>query len=216
MKWNDHSDLKGTHAIFSPSRPGWEKYDLDTMEERYFNSYAAAIGTVLHVEAEDRIRNNLRLNGGEKNSIKLALYRAIDIPNEVVDSIDFDPIFQNLRSYVNDAIGFRMDPEVILFNNKLCYGTSDAISFRNNFLRIHDLKTGVGPVHMEQLMKYAALFCLEYKIDPKDIQIELRIYQLNEIVAYNPTPEEIMDICDSVLNTRKLDTELMKRRTKNE
>jgi hypothetical protein len=186
------------------------------MYNRYFSSYAAPIGTVLHAEAEDRIRKGLRINTGEKNSLKLALYRAIDIPDEVVDELDFEPIFQNLRSYVNDSIGFRMDPEVILYNNDLCYGTVDAISFRNNFLRIHDLKTGTTPAHIEQLLKYAALFCLEYKVDPKDIQSELRIYQLNEVSIFNPEPNEIREFCDYVLMTNKLNSDLMKRRALND
>ena len=34
-------------------------------------------------------------------------------------------------------------------------------------------------------MIYAALFCLEYRQDPMNIDIELRIYQNNEIVVSN-------------------------------
>lgn len=216
MRWNDHSELRGTHAIFSPSKPGWENYSEETMYDRYFGGYAKEIGTVLHTEAEDRIREGLRINAGEKNSLKLALYRAIDIPNDVVDALDFEPIFQNVKSYVNDCIGFRMDPEIILYNNKMCYGCVDAISFDKNFLRIHDLKTGSTPAHIEQLFKYAALFCLEYKVDPKDIQAELRIYQLNEVSIYNPTPDEIWSFCDCVLLTNKVCNDLNRRRVRNE
>lgn len=39
-------------------------------------------------------------------------------------------------------------------------------------LRIHDLKTGISPVHMDQLLIYAALFCLEYKIKPGSIDTD--------------------------------------------
>ena len=84
---------------------------------------------------------------------------------------------QTLNMYVNDAIGFKMTPEQILYYSDNCFGTADAILFRNNFLRIHDLKTGKIPAHMEQLEIYAALFCLEYKVKPADIEMELRIYQ---------------------------------------
>lgn len=212
MKWNDHSKLKGTHAVFSPSKPSWENYDDAKLMERYSNSFATTIGTILHEEAEWRIRKQLRINAGEKNSLRLALYRSNDIPDDIVDGLEFEPIFQNLRSYVNDAIGYRMDPEIILYNNDLCYGTADAISFRNDILRIHDLKTGTTPAHVEQLLKYAALFCLEYKVDPKDIQTELRIYQLNEISVFNPEPAEVKEFCNYILNTKRLDAEIQKRR----
>ena len=86
-----------------------------------------------------------------------------------------------------------------LFYSENCFGTTDAIVFRNRMLRIHDLKTGVIPAHMEQLEIYAALFCLEYKIKPADIDIELRIYQSNQILYENPTAEIIVPIMDKII-----------------
>ena len=83
-------------------------------------------------------------------------------------------------------------------------GTADAISFRNNFLRIHDLKTGKRPAHIEQLKIYAALFCLEYKIKPEDIQIELRIYQNDDIEIDEPTSDEINNIIDKIKHLDKI------------
>lgn len=83
-------------------------------------------------------------------------------------------------------------------------GTADAISFRNNFLRIHDLKTGTRPVHIEQLEIYAALFCLEYKIKPTDIKIELRIYQNDETLIHEPEPEEIIVIMNKIIHLNKI------------
>lgn len=83
-------------------------------------------------------------------------------------------------------------------------GTADAISFRNNFLRIHDLKTGTRPVHIEQLEIYAALFCLEYKVKPTDIKIELRIYQNDEILVHEPEPEEIIVIMNKIIHLNKI------------
>ncbi len=83
-------------------------------------------------------------------------------------------------------------------------GTADAISFRNNFLRIHDLKTGTRPVHIEQLEIYAALFCLEYKIKPADIKIELRIYQNDEILVHEPEAEEIIVIMNKIIHLNKI------------
>ena len=89
-------------------------------------------------------------------------------------------------------------------NSDNCFGTADAILFRNNFLRIHDLKTGKIPAHMEQLEIYAALFCLEYKVKPGDIEMELRIYQNNEILYHNPTAEDIVPIMDRIITFDKV------------
>ena len=111
---------------------------------------------------------------------------------------------KTLNMYVNDAIGFKMTPEQPLFYSENCFGTADSIAFRDDRLRIHDLKTGVIPAHMEQLMIYAALFCLEYKIKPVEIEIELRLYQNNEILYHNPTVEELVPIIDKIVTFDKI------------
>ena len=101
--------------------------------------------------------------------------------------------------YVNDAIGFKITPEQVLYFSVNCFGTADAISFRDGLLRIHDLKTGVTPAHMEQLYIYAALFCLEYKVKPSDIRTELRLYQSNEVVTAEPTSDEIGAVMEKIV-----------------
>ena len=101
--------------------------------------------------------------------------------------------------HINDAIGFRMEPEVVLKYSLNCFGTADAICFRNKTLRIHDLKTGETPAKMDQLMIYAALYCLEYDVNPSDIKIILRIYQFNSFIEFEPEPEEIKEIMDIVI-----------------
>lgn len=108
--------------------------------------------------------------------------------------------------YVNDAIGFRMSPEVQLYYSENCYGTTDAISFTNNvhkskkyFLRIHDLKTGVTPASLHQLEIYAALFFLEYKIRPEDTEIELRLYQNDEVLIGKPKTKDIKPIMNKII-----------------
>ena len=111
---------------------------------------------------------------------------------------------KTIYAYVNDAIGFQMSTEVVLFYSPYFFGTADAISFRNNFLRIHDLKTGATPVHMEQLLIYVALFCLEYRIKPGEIQIECRIYQNDDILVANPTAEDIGPIIDKIVHLNKM------------
>ena len=91
-----------------------------------------------------------------------------------------------------------MTTEQVLYYSENCFGTADAISFRYNTLRIHDLKTGVFPGSVHQLEVYAALFCLEYDKDPFEIKIELRIYQDNEVMVYDADPEDILFIMDRI------------------
>ena len=97
-----------------------------------------------------------------------------------------------------------METEVVLFYSERFFGTADSISFRNNVLRIHDLKTGRHPANIEQLEIYAALFCLEYRIKPSDINIELRIYQNDEVLCHSPAPEDIVQIMDHIVHLDKL------------
>jgi hypothetical protein len=110
---------------------------------------------------------------------------------------------QALSTYVNDAIGYKMSCEQLLFYSENCFGTADTISFNRNKLRIHDLKTGIIVASEKQLEIYAALFCLEYAVDPLEIEIELRIYQRDEIRIYEPTPEQIYYIMDTIVEFDK-------------
>ena len=176
MKFHEYSSLEGMHAPFSPSQSSWLRYDDDKAVEVITNKKAAEMGTKLHQWAKDTIDLGLKQPRSKKT----------------------------LYAYVNDAIGYKMDTEVVLFYSPRFFGTADAICFRNNFLRIHDLKTGKTPVHMEQLEIYAALFCLEYQIKPGEIDMELRIYQNNEIIIHNPTAEDILPIMDKIVHLDKL------------
>ena len=97
-----------------------------------------------------------------------------------------------------------MDSEVVLYYSENCFGTADAICFRNDILRVHDLKTGETKTHMEQLMIYAALFCLEYKVKPGEIQIILRIYQNDEIIELEPDVDDILHIMDRIIKADKI------------
>lgn len=176
MNFVKHSNLNGLHAPFSPSQSSWLRYDDDKALEVYINKKAAERGTKLHAWAKDTIDLGIKQPKSKKT----------------------------IYAYVNDAIGFRMDTEVVLYYSDRFFGTADSISFRDGFLRIHDLKTGKLPVHMEQLEIYAALFCLEYKVKPGDIQIELRIYQNDEIIYHNPTAEDIVPIMDKIVHLNKI------------
>jgi hypothetical protein len=123
------------------------------------------------------------------------------IPGDVINA---DFLFPNLMTYVNDAIGFKMTPEQVLWYSDYCYGTADAISFRNNFLRIHDYKSGVTPAHWEQVMIYAGLFCLEYRIKPSDIETELRIYQAGQVSVCTPSPSDIVAVCNHIVHANNV------------
>lgn len=180
MKFNNHYNLRGLHATFPASQSSWLRYDTDKMIEVYTNRKAAEMGSKLHAWAKETIDLGIKQPRSKKT----------------------------LYAYVNDAIGFRMETEVVLFYSERFFGTADAISFRNNVLRIHDLKTGKTPVHMEQLMIYAALFCLEYKVKPGDIKIELRIYQNDEILYHDATAEDILPIMNTIITWDKILAEI--------
>lgn len=177
MNWNNHSNLKGEHAFLGASKYHWINYSDDKLVDYYRNYRAAERGTELHEFAAQCIKLRQKLKGTA-----------------------------NLANYVNDAIGFGMTPEVVLYFSEFCFGTADSIKFdeRKGFLRIHDLKTGVTPAHMEQLEVYAALFCLEYHVKPGDIQMELRIYQNDDINIFEPSVENIAPIMDKAITYTKL------------
>ena len=176
MNFKKHSSLEGKHAFLGASKYHWINYDNDKLIESYSKFQATLNGTILHDFACQCITLGQKLPKSQKT----------------------------LNMYVNDAIGFKMKPEQVLYYSDNCFGTADAIVFRNNLLRIHDLKTGVTRAHMEQLEIYAALFCLEYNKKPSDIDMELRIYQNNEIIVHNPTVEDILPIMDKIITFDKL------------
>lgn len=179
MNFIRHLNLEGLHAPFSPSQSAWLRYDDEKALEVYSNRKAAEMGTRLHAWAKDTIDLGIKQPKSKKT----------------------------LYAYVNDAIGFKMDTEVVLFYSERFFGTADAISFRNNMLRIHDLKTGkVGKIesHIEQLEIYAALFCLEYKVKPEDIEMELRVYKNDEVVCHAPKIEDIRYIMGHIVHLNKL------------
>jgi len=171
MNFNKHLKLEGQHAFLSASKYHWINYSEEKVADAYARNLAVQRGTALHAFAAQCIRLGQKLPRSQKT----------------------------LNLYVNDAIGYKMTPEQVLYYSDNCFGTTDAIAFRQNFLRIHDLKTGEVPAHMEQLMIYAALFCLEYHVKPSDIQMELRIYQNDAVLYHNPTVEDIAPIMDRII-----------------
>lgn len=180
MRFNRHSELEGMHAFLSASKYHWINYSPEKMVQSFRSHMQAQRGTDLHNFAKDAIRLGMRM------------------PNTR----------QTVNMYVNDAIRYRMKPEVVLFYSINCFGTADAISFRKGVLRIHDLKTGITRSSIKQLLVYAALFCLEYEVRPGEIKIELRLYQNDDIEEYVPEPKEIVDIMDQIVRYSQLVDEL--------
>ena len=199
MIFNKHSELEGRHAILSPSKHYWMNYTDEDLKRAYVSNFATDIGTLVHEYACDRITYRLPIDPDSeesKNGLLLHLMKN-GIPFR---AIDLDRIFYNLAPYVNDCIGYKMDSEVVLKYSDLCFGTADAISVRRNWLRIFDLKTGLGPASMDQLLCYAGLFFMEYKRDyrPDTMKVELRIYQNQKIETSMPTSEEIKTVMKKI------------------
>lgn len=171
MRFNDHTNLIGQHAFLSASKYHWVNYDEEKIDRVYIAALAARRGTELHEFAHEAIRLGIKLPKTAKT----------------------------LNLYVNDAIGYRMTSEQVLFYSDSCFGTADTISFHRNKLRIHDLKTGVIPTSEKQLEVYASMFCLEYRMKPFEIEIELRIYQSDEVKIYEADPDVIAHIMDKII-----------------
>lgn len=181
MIWNDHSREvpEGSHAFLGASNYHWLNYTEEKLIDIYTNMKAKEKGTELHELACSLIKNGIKLPNTKKT----------------------------LNQYVNDAIGFKLSPERVLYYSSNCFGTADAIGYsqKKQILRIHDLKTGKIPASLHQLEIYAALFCLEYGIKPGDLKlIELRIYQNDDILIGMPEADDILPIMDKIITFDKI------------
>ena len=174
MIFNEHFPLVGKHAFLSASKYHWINYTDEKLDSTFIAAMAAQKGTELHAFAAEAIRLRVKLQGRG-----------------------------TIAKYVNDCIGWKMRPEQVLFYSENAFGTPDAISFRKGVLRISDLKTGVTPTSEKQLMVYAAFFCLEYRYKPHEIEMELRIYQNDEVREYFPEAEDILFIMDRIVTSDK-------------
>lgn len=170
MSLRKNTKLIGHHALLSPSTYTWLDYEEDKLRAWFFNKQQARRGDELHAYAQ----------------------RAIDLKVKQADN------GTTLSMYINDAIGFRMEAEVPLVYSEDCFGTADAAGFRDNTLRIHDLKTGFTPANMKQLKIYAGIFCFEYGFTPDQIRIVLRIYQNDAIEELEADPMDIFMVMDRI------------------
>jgi hypothetical protein len=171
MHFNSHSSLVGQHAFLSASKHHWVNYDLDKLTDSWNNAQASRKGVELHALAHNLIRLGVKLPRSTKT----------------------------LNMYVNDAIGYRMTTEQVVYYSSNCFGTADSISFTRDLLRIHDLKTGLINGSMNQLKIYAAFFCLEYAVKPGEIQTELRIYQNDEVEVWDTDVDELAHLMSKII-----------------
>lgn len=194
MDFRKHSEWEGKHSILSASKSQWLRYTDERLFEYVDNMYASVIGTKKHALAKDLIELGVSLPNNEKT----------------------------LNSYVNDCLGYRMRPEQILFYSPYAFGTADAISFRTEniksetgemisvkMLRIFDLKNGVKAASGEQLVVYAAYFCLEYRIRPYEIEYDLRIYQNDEINYVEVSADDVAHVMSRITDLNALITARM-------
>ena len=171
MNFNAHSKLEGQHAFLGASQYHWINYSEEKLDQTYIRWLAKQKGTRLHAFAAEAINLGVKLPQSRKT----------------------------LNMYINDAIGYQLTPEQVLYYSDNCFGTADTIGFKRNFLRIHDLKTGETLASFRQLEIYMALFCLEYGYEPDKIGAELRIYQLDEVLVEEPEPSDIFQIMDKIV-----------------
>ncbi len=94
MNFNKHYDLVGQHAFLSASKYHWVNYDEEKLGHAFTRYLATQRGTELHDFAR----------------------RCIEL------KIKLPKIKRSLNMYVNDAIGFRMQPEQPLFYSENSFG----------------------------------------------------------------------------------------------
>lgn len=179
--WHNNTKkfAKDSHAIFGASKYSWLNYSTDKMIETFINSKSKKIGTELHELACRLIENKVPLPDQRKT----------------------------LNMYVNDAIYFGLRPEVQLYYSDYFYGTADSLGVFEKVLHIHDLKTGKNKASMYQLEIYLAFFFLEYEDDYSfdDFDdIELRLYQNDEVEIEHPTADVIVPIMDKIVTVDKI------------
>ena len=87
MNFAKHSDVEGCHAFLGASKYHWINYDKEKLVAAYRNHLATLKGTELHDFAAHCIKLGQKLPKSQKT----------------------------LNMYVNDAIGYKMRPEQVLY-----------------------------------------------------------------------------------------------------
>lgn len=215
--------VPGDHALFSPSTPAWTKYTDEQFIEALQNKYRAQLGTEIHEWASIQIQLGLKVSGvrDAAKSIRTMIFEKYYDEKYGLSSFG-ETLLHNLKciqpgtystvkSYVNDSISYLMVPEERLEYSINFFGTCDAIAIDpKKVLHIFDLKTGVRPAKIEQLYAYAALYCLSNHTNPRDISMDLRIYQNCEVLMDQPDPSDIQQVMDTIVRFDSLMTKYNK------
>lgn len=182
------------------------------MVDKIHSSYRVTLGTDIHDFAAKEIMLRHKYTSAKQIQTSIESF----IFQKYFDEFEFDvkedgkkllrelgylpkQVFDTVKEYITDGTKFRMTPEQPLEYSELFFGTVDCISASNDILRIHDLKTGSIPAHIEQLEIYAALYCLKFSIKPEELkEVELRIYQNGEILYHKPTGDDILAIMNFI------------------
>lgn len=173
FNWNDHWRLEGKHALLSPSGYHWLRYDKEKMQNVYLNNLRKEKGTRLHALASELIK------------------LGVDPTNER----------QALIQFVLDAMGLGMESEQVLYYSDYVFGTADAIKYdeKAKTLLVFDLKTGTSKPSFDQLLIYAAIFCLEYGKAPEKMKFELRLYQGRGYKDCFPEPVDVRNTMNQIV-----------------
>lgn len=193
-----------SHALFGGSQHAYINWDVNDIpaktDQKIKAFYAAAIGTIIHKKAELYIKKKKRVTKTKAEVIITDALLSENIPTHLIKPALYS---ENFVNYVNDGIGFDMMTEQKLFpfnDSNFFYGTADAIQFypKDRLLRIHDLKTGMSPVSMDQLILYECFFLMQYEMNPSNITSELRIYQGGDIQIAKPEPHDLLPVIDKI------------------
>lgn len=177
MKFYDHRNLVGEHALLSPSKYYWLGYSDDKLAEWAGNCRAMQEGIDTHDFARRCIERGVKLPKRKKT----------------------------LNRYVNDVIDHGLTPEQVLYYSPNCFGTADAIGIVDDVLYIFDLKTGITKADFRQLEIYAALFALEYT-DVWSVlsHTVLRIYQSNDFREKILSIEDVEDTMQKIVHANQV------------
>lgn len=155
-------------AVFSPSERAWIRYSKEKIVAKVNQWDTVQRGVDLHALAAEAIRLQVQLSS--ENGV--------------------------ISQYVRDAITYDCEVEVPLSYSQYIYGTADALrfDFSTKTLYVFDLKTGKKEASTDQVLIYAAMWCLINNIDPYDIDFDLRIYSdVNTIILRTEDNSGIQD-----------------------
>lgn len=188
MIFNKHLELEGRHSYLSASKSSWLRYSDEKMADTFIRQLATMRGTRLHALANDLIQLGVKLPDTQAT----------------------------LNRFVNDCIGYGVSPEQPLKYSENAFGTADAVKYHapvhdgeRGTLRIFDLKTGVTPCTFDQLIVYAAYFCLEYGFKPTELIFDLRIYQNDLVLVFEEDPiDDILHAMGKIVHFDEIINEL--------